>query len=87
MTDTSTTMATLQRRRMLERSGEERLQMACAMFDTARVLMRAGLGDPTGTDCSPALLVRLFERTYGRDFDPETAARIVSHLERAARKH
>ena len=36
---------------------------------------------------SPALLVRLFERTYGRDFDPETAARIVSHLERAARKH
>lgn len=87
MTDTSAEMADLQRRRVLERSGEERLQMACAMFDMARALMRAGLGDATGTDSSPELLVRLFERTYGRDFDPETAARIGAHLERAARNH
>lgn len=86
VTDTSAKMADLQRRRVLERSGEERLQIAYAMFDTARALMRAGLGDATETDRSPALLVRLFERTYGRDFDPESAARIVAHLERVARK-
>lgn len=86
MTDTREDVARLQRRRLLERSAAERLAMACAMFDTARALSRAGLGDPTGTDRSPALLVRLFERTYGRDFDPETAARIVTHLERAARQ-
>ena len=86
MTDTSAHMASVQRRRLLERSAAERLAMACAMFDTARALSRAGLGDPTGTDRAPALLVRLFERTYGRDFDPETAARIVAHLERAARR-
>lgn len=56
------------------------LKMGCAMFDTARALMRAGLGDHTGLDDSPALRVRLFERTYGNDFDAATVARIVAHL-------
>jgi hypothetical protein len=73
-------MASLQRRLLLERPAAERLKMGCAMFDTARTLMRAGLGDATGTDQSVALRVRLFERTYGRDFDATTAARIVAHL-------
>ena len=65
---------------LLERSGAERLKMGFSMFDTARALMRAGLGEEIGTGRSPELLVRLFERTYGSDFDPETAARIIAHL-------
>jgi hypothetical protein len=80
MTDTSVAMASLQRRLLMERPAVERLKMGCAMFDAARALMRAGLGDATGTDRSVALRVRLFERTYGRDFDATTAARIVAHL-------
>ena len=80
MTDTSAAMATLQRRLLMERPAAERLKMGCAMFDTARALMRAGLGDATGTDGSVALRIRLFERTYGRDFDAKTAARIIARL-------
>ncbi len=76
MKDTSAAMAHLQRRLLMERSAAERLKMGCSMFDAARTLMRAGLG----TDRSPDLRVRIFERTYGRDFDPTTAARIVAHL-------
>jgi hypothetical protein len=67
-------MASLQRRLLMERTEAERLRMGCAMFDAARALMRAGLGDATGTDRSAALRVRLFERTYGSDFDATTAA-------------
>lgn len=80
MNDTSPAMASLQRRFLMERTGAERLKMGCAMFDTARALMRAGLGDATGRDRSPAMRVRLFERTYGRDFDATAAARIIAHL-------
>jgi hypothetical protein len=78
--DTTPAMRAMQRTLLLKRSGAERLKMGCAMFDTARALMRAGLGDPGGSDPSPAMRARLFERTYGRDFDPATAARIVAHL-------
>jgi hypothetical protein len=73
-------MASLQRRLLMERTEAERLRMGCAMFDAARALMRAGLGDATGTDRSAALRVRLFEQTYGSDFDATTAARIIAHL-------
>jgi hypothetical protein len=38
-------IATLQRQLLMQRSGTERLKMGCTMFDTARALMRAGLGD------------------------------------------
>jgi len=58
--------------------------MGCAMFDAARMLMRAGLGDATGTDRSPAMQARVFERTYGRDFNGATAGRIVAHLLRGS---
>jgi hypothetical protein len=42
--------------------------------------MRAGLGDETGVDRSTTMRVRLFERTYGREFNPVAATRIVAHL-------
>ena len=80
MNDTSPAIATLQRQLLMQRSGTERLKMGCAMFDTARTLMRAGLGDGTGVDRSPTMRMRLFERTYGREFNPVAAARIVAHL-------
>ena len=86
MTDTDPATATLQRRLLMERSGTERLKMGCAMFDTARALMRAGLANENGTERSADLHARLFERTYGRDFGPATAARIIAHLRRAAQR-
>lgn len=80
MNDTAPAVASLHRRLLMERDGAARLKMGCAMFDAARLLMRAGLGDTRGTDRSPAMQVRVFERTYGRDFDEATAARIVARL-------
>lgn len=80
MNDTHPEMRDVQRRLLMERTPAERLAMGCAMFDTARALMRAGLGDAAGTDDSVAMRVRLFERTYARDFDAATAARIVEWL-------
>jgi hypothetical protein len=64
----------------MQRDGAARLKMGCDMFDAARTLMRAGFGDANGTDRSPAMQARVFQRTYGRDFDEETAARIVARL-------
>jgi hypothetical protein len=78
--DTAPAVRDLQRTLLLQRSGAERLKMGCAMFDAARALMRAGLGDPGGSDRSPAMRARLFQRTYGRDFEPAVTARIVAHL-------
>ena len=73
-------MARLQRRLLMERSAAERLKMGCSMFDAARALMRAGLGKDRDSGRSPDLQARVFERTYGRDFDPVTAARIRAYL-------
>ncbi len=80
MNDTTPAIRELQRRLVMERSGAERLRMGCAMFDAARALIRAGLGDAAGTDQSTAMRIRLFHRTYGRDFDAPTVARIVAAL-------
>lgn len=77
MTDTPDAVRTRYRVMLMRRPGAERLKMACDMFDAARRLARAGLGDTTGTNRSPEFKVRLFLRIYGQDFDPETRARIV----------
>ena len=63
-----------------ERSGSDRVRMACEMFTLARALMvaniRAEAPDITATD----LRVKVFERTYGDDLDLEERARIIARL-------
>ena len=80
MNDTSPELAERYRALLMQRSGSERVVMGCEMFDAARRLVRASLGDPTGTDHSPALRVALFLRVYGADFDPVTRARLAAQL-------
>ena len=60
---------------LMRRSGSERLQMGCAMFDTARPFARARLRRSSRSDAE--LRARLFLHTYGGDFEPETAKRIA----------
>lgn len=86
MTDTPAHIEKLQREMLMRRSGAERLRMACAMFDGARRLMRVSLGDPGGGDDSADMRVKLFLRTYGPDFAPETRDRIVAWLRAAGRR-
>lgn len=80
MTDTPEPVRRLYHRLLMQRTGEQRLLMGCAMFETARALMRAGLGDPEGTDHSARMRVDLFLRTYGRDFDAQTRDRLAARL-------
>jgi len=78
--DTPVHVLQLQRDMLMRRSGIERLRMGASMFETARRLMRASLGDPMGTDDSAEMRVQLFLRTYGRDFDVAARDRIVTAL-------
>jgi hypothetical protein len=73
--DTPAGVADLYRTLLMQRSGSDRLIMGCGMFDTSRALIRARAGIQTGTD----MKIYLFKRTYGRDFDNETAERIIGH--------
>ena len=86
MNDTPKSVERRYRALLLERSGEERLLMGFRMFDTARALARASLGDPEGRDSSVEMRVALFLRTYGSDFTPEARERIVARL-RVAEPH
>ncbi len=80
MTDTPKDVTARYRELLMCRSGAERLEMGCRMFDSARAFMRASLGDPSGSDRSREMVARLFLRTYGADFDPMTRDRIVAWL-------
>jgi hypothetical protein len=62
----------------MRRSGSERLQMGCAMFDTARAFALANLRRRSRNDAE--LRIHLFVRTYGGDFDAETVEWISEWL-------
>ncbi|MGH9481246.1 MAG: hypothetical protein ACRD1L_04055 [Terriglobales bacterium] len=53
------------------RSGGERLAMACATFDAARALAAAGIRSREPGIGAEALRLRVFERMYTGDFEPE----------------
>jgi hypothetical protein len=74
MNDTPEAVQNLYRRLLMRRFGSERLQMGCAMFDTARAFARASLRGRSHND--DELRVHLFARTYGGDFDVEIVERI-----------
>ena len=76
MNDTPEAVQNLYRTLLMCRSGSERLQMGCRMFDTARAFARANLRTSCRSD--EELKVRLFIRTYGGDFDAVTAQRIAA---------
>jgi len=80
MNDTPEAVQNFYRTLLMSRSGSERVKMGCAMFDTARAFARANLRGLSHSD--DELRVRLFVRTYGGDFDADTAARIVEWFSR-----
>ena len=80
MTDTPPHIEQLYREMLMRRSGVERLRMGAAMFETAKRLVRASLGDPEGRDNSPHMRAKLFLRIYGQDFDAASRERIIERL-------
>ena len=65
-----------------ERSGSDRVRMACEMFTLARALMVANIRAEAPDITATELRVKIFERTYGADLDLEDRARIVARLRR-----
>jgi hypothetical protein len=67
---------------MMQRSEGDRAMMAFGMFDLARTLMTADIlaRDPGISDVE--LRVRIFERTYGADFDVVDRAKVVERIRR-----
>lgn len=80
MTDTPPHVEKAYREMFMRRSGADRLRMGAAMFETAKRLVRASLGDPEGRDTSPAMRVKVFLRIYGQDFDTASRGRVVAWL-------
>lgn len=80
MNDTSPEAAAQINALMAQRSGSDRVRMACEMFDLARTLVVSGIRAEEPTITNGELRVRLFERLYGGDFSEEERARIVATL-------
>jgi hypothetical protein len=62
------------------RSGSDRLRMTSEMFALARTLMVANIRAEHPDISDAELRVKIFERTYGDDFDPGARARITARL-------
>jgi hypothetical protein len=74
MNDTSREIAALVRRRVLERSGAERVSMGSRMFDVAKTMILASFPDGL-TELE--IKARLCERLYGDEID---VGAFVQHL-------
>ncbi len=84
MNDTSTDMEQRYHVMLMQRTGEERLIMGCAMRDTARAFVEASLREHDPQATVEAIRKGLFLRFYGHEFDPETRAKILAAIESAA---
>ena len=69
---------------LMQRSGEERLIMGCAMRETARALVEASLREQDPHASIETIRKGLFLRFYGHEFDAQTRAKILAAIEMAA---
>lgn len=68
--DTSPEIAEIYHQMLMKRSGDERIRMACEMFQAGRAMVCASLADQGIQDDSEEMKVQLLHRTYWRDFPP-----------------
>lgn len=86
MNDTPPAIDERYRAMLMQRTGEERLIMGCAMRDTARAFVEASLRerDPQATEAT--IRKGLFLRFYGHEFDAPTCDKILTAIERAVQR-
>ncbi len=83
MNDTPREIDERYRAMLMERTGEERLIMGCAMRETARALVEASLREHDPNATVETIRKGLFLRFYGHEFDPDTRAKILAAVEMA----
>ena len=80
MKDTTEDVAATLRLMYQSRTPDERVRMACGLFDTARALATAGIRLETPGISDVDLRIALFERFYGRDVDARAHAAIIARI-------
>lgn len=84
MNDTSPWAAARLAELWRQRSGGERVEMACRMFDTARTLLAAGIRSREPGISDADLRLRIFELTYAGDFEPRQWKLLMARVAAAA---
>ena len=84
MNDTSPATEERYRAQLMQRTGEERLIMGCAMRDAARALIEASFLEQDPSTSIATLRKGLFLRLYGHEFDAETRSKILGAIQEAA---
>jgi len=80
MTDTPPEVEARLNALFMQRSGSDRVRMACEMFDFARTLIIANIKANYPNISAAELRVKIFDRTYSDDFDADARARIIARL-------
>lgn len=81
MKDTPIEMAAHYWDMLMQRSGEERLKMGCAMRETARAFVESSILEQNPQATPETVRKGLFLRFYGHEFDAESQAKILAAIE------
>ena len=81
MKDTSPEMDARYQDMLMQRSGEERLMMGCAMRETARTLAEAFIREQDPQATSETVRKGIFLRFYGHEFDADSRTKILAAIE------
>ncbi|MDN5941459.1 MAG: hypothetical protein L0H94_06225 [Nitrospira sp.] len=84
MRDTPPEMDAYYRTMLMQRSGEERLVMGCAMRETARAFVEASILKQNPQATPEAIRKDLFLRFYGHEFDADSRDKILAAIESAS---
>jgi hypothetical protein len=81
MKDTSPEMDARYQDMLMQRSGEERLMMGCAMRETARTLVEASIREQDPQATIETVRKGIFLRFYGHEFDTDSRTKILAAIE------
>ena len=84
MKDTPPEMDARYQDMLMQRSGEERLMMGCAMRETARTLIEASIREQDPQATPETVRKGLFLRFYGHEFDADSREKILAAIESAS---
>jgi hypothetical protein len=80
MNDTSPDIEKRMAEMMASRTPAERLRMASSMFDTAKILMEAGIRQENPSLSEAQIRARIFVRFYGDCYSKKEIVKIMKHL-------
>ena len=84
MKDTAPEMDARYRDMLMQRSGDERLRMGCAMRETAHALVEASILEQNPQATPEVVRKGLFLRFYGHEFDADSREKILVAIESAS---